>query len=84
MQVPSPDKRSVKQDLWLVAELAWSIGWIVAVPAVLFGFGGAYLDRSLGTTPVFLLLGLGLAVTLSGVGLYRKLQRILQRQGEPP
>lgn len=67
------------QDLRLVAELAWSLGWIIAIPAVLFGFGGAYLDKALGTTPLFILLGLGSAVTLSGVGLYRKVKAILSR-----
>lgn len=66
-------------DLRLVAELAWSLGWIIAIPAALFGFGGAYLDTSLGTTPLFILLGLGVAVTLSGVGLYRKVKTILSR-----
>lgn len=79
MDMQSPKKRTIKDDLWLVAQLAWSIGWIVAIPAVLFGFGGAYLDKSLGTSPLFILLGLATAVTLSGIGLYRKLKEILSR-----
>jgi len=71
--------KALFSDLRLVAELAWSLGWIIAVPAALFGFGGAYLDKSLGTTPLFILLGLGVAVTLSGLGLYRKILQILSR-----
>jgi hypothetical protein len=74
------EKRTIGQDLFMVAELAWSIGWIIALPAVLFGFGGAYLDRYLGTSPLFLLIGMGCAMGLSGWGLYRKLREILTKQ----
>lgn len=70
---------SIKRDLLFVVDLAWSIGWIIAIPAVALGFGGAYLDRWLGTSPLFILLGMGLAVTLSGVGLWRKLREILSK-----
>lgn len=79
MKNPQQEYRPIVADLWLVAQLAWSIGWIVAIPAVAFGFGGAALDRSLGTTPLFILLGLTTAVTLSGTGLYRKLKEILSQ-----
>jgi hypothetical protein len=79
--MPEPqNKPSLKEDLLLVAELAWSIGWIVAVPAVLFGLGGAYLDRSFGTSPLFILIGMALAMGSSGVGLYKKLRQILGRR----
>lgn len=72
-------RTTIVDDLRLVAQLSWSIGWIVAIPAVAFGFGGAYLDRLYGTTPLFILLGFAIAVTLSGIGLYRKLREILSR-----
>lgn len=68
----------LKHDLIFVVDLAWSIGWIIAIPAVALGFGGAYLDRWFGSSPLFILLGMGLAVTLSGVGLWRKLREILR------
>ncbi len=74
----APEQRSVGQDLWMVAQLAWSIGWIVAIPAVLFGFGGAFLDKTLGPSPIFILLGFTLAVVLSAVGVYRKVKQILR------
>lgn len=82
MHQPESNQRkrpSIASDLWLVAQLAWSIGWIVAIPAVTFGFGGAYLDRFYGTTPLFILLGFALAVTLSGIALTRRLKEILSR-----
>jgi F0F1-type ATP synthase assembly protein I len=70
-------KRSIAADLLLAVRLAWSLGYIIAIPAVLFGFGGAYLDRMLGTSPWLLLLGLALAMGISTVGVYRRLKEIL-------
>jgi len=64
--------------LWLALKLAWDLGWIIAIPAAAFGFGGAYLDTLQGTSPLFLLLGMGLAMTLSGIGVYRKVTEIVE------
>ena len=70
-------KRSIAADLLLAVRLAWSLGYIIAIPAVLFGFGGAYLDRMLHTSPWLLLLGLALAMGISTIGVYRRLKEIL-------
>ena len=75
----SVQKRSITTDLLLAVRLAWSLGYIIAIPAVLFGFGGAYLDRTLGTSPWFLLLGLALAMGISVIGVYRRLKEILPK-----
>jgi F0F1-type ATP synthase assembly protein I len=58
-------------------QLAWSLGYIIALPAVLFGFSGAYLDRTLGTSPWFLLGSLALAMGLSAIGVYRRLREVI-------
>lgn len=63
--------------LLLSLRLAWNLGFIIAVPVFLFGFGGAYLDKYLGTSPAFIITGFVLAVVLSGVGVYRKVKEIL-------
>lgn len=70
-------KRSIAADLLLAVRLAWSLGYIIAIPAVLFGFGGAYLDKHLGTSPWVLLFSLALAMGISAVGIYRRLKEIL-------
>lgn len=64
-------------SLWLALRLAWDLGWIIAVPAAAFGFGGAYLDKFLGTTPWIMLMGFLLAILLSSLGVIRTLKRIL-------
>lgn len=72
-----PPPGPVKQpSLFLSLRLAWSLGYIIAIPAVVFGLGGAYLDKYLQTSPLFLLLGFALAVGLSGLGVYRKVKEI--------
>lgn len=70
-------KRSIAADLLLAVRLAWSLGYIIALPAVLFGFGGAKLDRYFHTSPYLLLFGLALALGISALGVYRRLKEIL-------
>lgn len=74
-----PPQRPIKDDLLLAVRLAWNIGYIVAIPVVLLGFGGAYLDRTWDTSPIFILLGFSLSLALSSVGIWRKLREIMPR-----
>src|SRR6185503_1401666 len=50
-----------------------------AVPAVLFGLGGGYLDKYLHTSPLFLLAGLLIACITSFAIIGRKVRMILKR-----
>ncbi|OGJ58221.1 hypothetical protein A2635_03235 [Candidatus Peribacteria bacterium RIFCSPHIGHO2_01_FULL_51_9] len=61
---------------FLALRLAWSMGFIIALPAFLFGFAGAYLDTVLMTSPLFLFLGLSFALVLSFLGIKRKVREI--------
>lgn len=74
------EEGSIRKGLVLAVQLVWDMGWIIAIPAVLFGFGGALLDKKLGTSPLFILLGLALALVLSAWGVWRKLQDILKKR----
>lgn len=76
---PSVPGREPKQmGLFLSLRLAWNLGFIIAIPVGLFGFGGAYLDKYLGTSPIFVITGFAMAALLSGVGVYRKVKEILK------
>lgn len=68
----------MRDDLLLAVRLAWNVGYIIAIPAVLFGFGGASLDKLWGTSPAFILIGFSVALALSGYGIWRKLKDIIQ------
>ena len=70
------DTQSSWSPLFLALRLAWNLGYIIALPAVLFGFGGAFLDKEFNTSPLFLLLGFVLAITLSTIGVYRIIKQI--------
>lgn len=74
IQEVSPDESTA-----LGVGFAWELGYTIAVPAVLFGIGGAYLDKYLHTSPLFLLLGFILAFITSIVGVTQKIRYILSK-----
>lgn len=65
--------------MWSAMGLVWELGFIIALPAVLFGFGGAYLDKYLGLSPLFTILGLALALLASGLTIYRRIRTLTSR-----
>ncbi|MEI8230183.1 MAG: AtpZ/AtpI family protein [Candidatus Peregrinibacteria bacterium] len=64
--------------LFLSLRLAWNLGYIIALPVVVFGFGGALADKKLGTSPLFIIAGFVLAALLTGVGVYRRVKEIVK------
>jgi hypothetical protein len=64
----------MKNSLWTVLNLAWELGYLIALPIVILGFGGAWLDKKFGTSPILLLAGIGLSVIISGIAVYRKIK----------
>ena len=80
MPTKPPASPSLKQDLAFVVQLAWNLGFIIAIPAVVFGLLGAYLDKWLGSSPGFLLLGMGCALALSLFGIWKRIQQILKQR----
>lgn len=66
----------MKDTVWSALSLAWELGYIIALPIALLGFGGALLDKKLGTSPAFLLIGIALSIIISAVAVYRKIKHI--------
>lgn len=64
--------------LWSALALAWELGYTIAIPIVIFAIGGRFLDKKLGSSPIFLLLGILLALIISGIGIYRKTMKIMK------
>lgn len=57
--------------------LVGELGFLIAMPAVAFGLGGAWLDKELGTTPAFILFGLSLALCSSMLAVWHRIKPIL-------
>lgn len=66
----------MKNTLWTTLNLAWELGYTIAIPIVIFGLGGAWLDKRIGSSPAFLLSGIFLSIMISGYAVYRKIKNI--------
>ena len=53
------------------------IGWFVAICIGGGAFGGVLLDRNLGSSPVFTLLGIGAGIGIAVAGMYRMLIAVM-------
>lgn len=67
-----PDKNKISP-----ISLSLELGYIIAIPIVVFGLLGRLIDKKLESTPIFLLAGILLAIISSSIGIYRKMKKIL-------
>lgn len=58
--------------------MAWDLGYSIAIPLVVFAISGRFIDKKYETSPIFLLLGIFLAIMFSGVMVFRKTKKILE------
>lgn len=58
--------------------VALELGYIIAIPLVGFALLGRYLDTWSGLSPLFLLLGMLLAIASSSIVIYRKISVLLK------
>lgn len=72
-------KESLSKSAALGLGFAWELGYTIAIPALLFGFGGAYVDKHLGTSPLLLMIGLILAFIGSFAAILRKVRTIIRQ-----
>ncbi len=73
-----PKEKEVEKPIKTKAELiafAYDLGFAIILPLALLGFGGRYLDRSLGTSPIFLLAGLLLSLVSTGIIIVKKVKK---------
>ncbi len=72
------DKKAGNEGVFYALSLAFELGFTIAIPAVGFALGGRLLDRKFDTGPIFLLLGILVAILLSSYFVYKKTTRIMQ------
>ncbi len=68
-----------RKTWWQALSLAGQLGWVIAVPLVLFAAVGQLLDKQLDTSPWLLLGGIGVSILVSTIGLVFQFQRIIQQ-----
>lgn len=74
----SPGSTGSRQALWQALNIAWELGYMIALPLVLFALAGRWIDKHYDTSPWFLLGGMALAILLTTLLLIRKFSRLLR------
>ena len=72
------EKTKSQSSTWFALSLAWQLGYTIAIPVVVFGLLGRFLDKKLDTSPLLLLIGIFASITVSSIGVYRKTIAIIQ------
>jgi F0F1-type ATP synthase assembly protein I len=60
-----------------ITAFAFDVGAAIAIPLVLFAFGGKKLDEAYGTGHVFLIAGLLLSLISTGIIIWKKVRYFL-------
>jgi F0F1-type ATP synthase assembly protein I len=74
-QTPENKKKMSKMGM---LSLAWELGYVIALPLVLFGYIGKLVDTKLSTKPWFALLGIVVAIFSTTIWLTRKIKDYLK------
>jgi F0F1-type ATP synthase assembly protein I len=65
-----------RSTLWQALSLAWNLGYLIAVPLVVFALLGRFLDKRFGTSPLALLAGIFISLVVTTIGVYKKTKEI--------
>lgn len=68
-----------KFNRWQMANLAFDMGFIIALPLVAMGLLGKYLDGRLGTEPWLTIAGILLAIITTTIWLARKMKEYIKQ-----
>lgn len=71
---PAQNRKDGGKFMVTTTLLMGEMAFIIAIPALLFGFGGAYIDRVLGITPILTISGFLIAMITSSFLIYRKIK----------
>lgn len=64
-------------SLMQALSLAWQMGYLLAIPLVALALAGRLLDKRLDTSPLFLLIGIGLSIVISSILVAKKALEII-------
>lgn len=72
---------SQKQQFWQALGFAWTLGYTIAIPLVVFALVGRFLDRRFGTDPWLLIAGMILSIVISSIALVQRSMTLISRLG---
>ncbi len=78
MNNPNEKQNQTKFSKWHMVNLALDMGYIIAVPLVVLGLLGKYLDGKYSTEPFLTLGGIILAIVLTTVWLTKKFKQYIR------
>lgn len=73
----SNNKEFSKREL---VSIAFQLGFIIAIPVVVFGFFGKWLDGKTGTYPFLTLIGIFTAIVFTSIWIYRKFRNYFKQK----
>ena len=82
MAQPIENKEQKKKEqsaMWMALQVAYELGYLIALPIVFLGLSGAWMDKKFATSPLFLLIGITLAFIITSIGAYRKINTITDK-----
>jgi F0F1-type ATP synthase assembly protein I len=72
-----------KSSFWQALGIAWELGYVIAIPIVVFALGGRLLDKHFNTSPWLLLAGILISIVLSSIGLVWKFKKLMNTMETP-
>lgn len=79
MQDLNQKPKDLKFDRWGMVNLAFDMGFVIALPLVAFGLLGKYLDARFGTDPWLTITGILIAIISTTIWLTKKLKGYINR-----
>jgi F0F1-type ATP synthase assembly protein I len=76
-------QNSQKTSYWQALGIAWELGYVIAVPIVIFALGGRMLDKHFHSSPWLLLAGILISIILSSIGLVWKFKKLMNAMETP-
>lgn len=62
-----------------MVSIAFQLGFIIAIPVVVFGYFGKWLDQKLGSYPLLTLIGIFSAIIFTSIWIYRKFKQYFKQ-----
>lgn len=71
-------EKAQRSAIWQALNIAWELGYTIAVPLVVLALGGRWADGVFKTAPWLFLAGIILAIVSSSILLVRKFSKLLR------